>query len=622
MTRTVRHKPDWLVRRYVTLSLFEFGKILLYLDLDPTRWPVARPLAENCLVRQILIGGEEREEGGGLISDPDMSPAAMLRRDLKLELVDRADSSQCEALEVALSGKDLVVQGPRGPVSRRQSRIWWRPRWRVERLCCSWPKSLPHSKSFVGGSANWVWVTSALNCTAIGLRKLEVIQDIADRYRAAAHLQPPADYETALTRLTARRAALSEYIEIICAPAGALTDLTVGDALMQAGHARRKLGTSIRPLVAMGPSALDYKSLNWARLADAKGRLGQLAAAITELRQQGAVERHPWAGVSATEIMPHDHERLSVLLSEWADSAERVAEVTVEAWARISAGDQAVAAETFVALGVYRSAAAQAEVAARAAEQVFKRSFPRSPVGAGHLAALIEAAAATPLTAHAGALPYSMEPDAGAWLFQHGERLRTLKEARAKLLECFRSDAFDARPNDIEEWSAALAQRGLFAPLGSRWRVAGNAWKAIARPNVLKLSAKKKSELLADLRDYILDVTALAADAEVSVRLGKDGTKLEFDTKPLEEVARWAAMIRATMTRSLGDELLAAPTEALAELGEVRIGQVLGRLHGSGPIEPSGRHILVARRGSRRAARAATDGTSGVPGQRVDQPLR
>ena len=457
------------------------------------------------------------------------------------------------------------------------------------------------------------------------LRKLEVIQDIADRYRAAAHLQPPADYETALTRLTARRAALSEYIEIICAPAGALTDLTVGDALMQEpGHARRKLGTSIRPLVAMGPSALDYKSLNWAQLADAKGRLGQLAAAITELRQQGAVERHPWAGVSATEIMPHDHERLSVSLSEWADSAERVAEVTVEAWARISAGDQAVAAETFVALGVYRSAAAQAEVAARAAEQVLKRSFPRSPVGAGHLAALIEAAAATPLTAHAGALPYSMEPDAAStWLFQHGERLRTLKEARAKLLECFRSDAFDARPNDIEEWSAALAQRGLFAPLGSRWRVAGNAWKAIARPNVLKLSAKKKSELLADLRDYILDVTALAADAEVSVRLGKDGTKLEFDAeKTLEEVARWAAMIRATMTRSLGDELLAAPTEALAELGEVQIGDSCRQLHGSEPIEPSGRHILVARRGSRRAARAATDGTSGVPGQRVDQPLR
>ncbi len=114
VTRAIRHKPDWLVRRYVTLSLFEFGKILLYLDLDPARWPVDRPLAENRLVRQILIGSEERQDGGGLISDPDMSPAAMLRRDLKLELVDRADSSQCETLEVALSGRDLVIQGPPG----------------------------------------------------------------------------------------------------------------------------------------------------------------------------------------------------------------------------------------------------------------------------------------------------------------------------------------------------------------------------------------------------------------------------------------------------------------------------------------------------------------------------
>ncbi len=431
-------------------------------------------------------------------------------------------------------------------------------------------------------------MTSALNCTATRLCKLEVIQDIADRYRAAARLQPPADYETALARLTARRAALSDYIEIICAPAGAMTGLSVGDALMRAGRARRKLGAATHPLEAMGPSVLNSKSVDWARLADAKGRLGQLVSAIAELGQQGAIERHPWAGVSATRIMPHDHARLSILLSEWADSAESVAEGTVEAWARISAADQAVAAQTFIALAAYRSAAAQAEVAAIAAERVLKLSFPRSPVGAGQLAALIEAAIATPLAAHSSALPYSMEPGASTWLFQHGERLRTLREARAKLAECFRLDAFEARPDYLEEWSAALAQRSLFAPLGGRWRAAINAWKALARPSALKLPAKRKSELLADLRDHILGVTALAADNEVPVRLGEGGANLEFDTKPLEDVARWAGLVRTSLTRPLADALLVAPTGALAELGEIQICESLARFT---DLNPSGQAV-------------------------------
>ena len=118
VTESIRHKPDWTVRRYVTMGLFEFGKILLYLDLDPERWPNHEPISDRPLVKEILGGSEDPEgeprEASNWGPDPDDSPEATERRDLNLEIVDRADSSQCEALEVALAGHNLVIQGPPG----------------------------------------------------------------------------------------------------------------------------------------------------------------------------------------------------------------------------------------------------------------------------------------------------------------------------------------------------------------------------------------------------------------------------------------------------------------------------------------------------------------------------
>ena len=71
---------------------------------------------EHILVRQILDGiGIESGEGGGQQSrEPDFSDEAIKFRDLELELVDRADSSQCEALDTALRGTNLVIEGPPG----------------------------------------------------------------------------------------------------------------------------------------------------------------------------------------------------------------------------------------------------------------------------------------------------------------------------------------------------------------------------------------------------------------------------------------------------------------------------------------------------------------------------
>jgi hypothetical protein len=45
------HQPRWSVRRYATVALLNFSKLLMYLDLDPGRWPAHKPITTHPIIR-------------------------------------------------------------------------------------------------------------------------------------------------------------------------------------------------------------------------------------------------------------------------------------------------------------------------------------------------------------------------------------------------------------------------------------------------------------------------------------------------------------------------------------------------------------------------------------------
>src|SRR5690554_1228215 len=108
-------KPEWSVRRYGALALLNFGKMLMYLDLDPERWPLDdRNLIKHPIVQRFFkssensSGGEGRGSGGEHYIDEveqihDLYP-----------LIDDADSSQHSALIDVINGENLVIEGPPG----------------------------------------------------------------------------------------------------------------------------------------------------------------------------------------------------------------------------------------------------------------------------------------------------------------------------------------------------------------------------------------------------------------------------------------------------------------------------------------------------------------------------
>jgi len=104
-SQILKQKRRWRVRQQITLSLLSFGKLLMYLDLDPKPW-----IAKHKLVKELFEGNKSSaitlaEEFA--IDDPE------LRQEVPPLILD-ADSSQHSALIHALRGQNLVIEGPPG----------------------------------------------------------------------------------------------------------------------------------------------------------------------------------------------------------------------------------------------------------------------------------------------------------------------------------------------------------------------------------------------------------------------------------------------------------------------------------------------------------------------------
>jgi hypothetical protein len=117
--QVVARQDAWRIRRFVTLTLFtNLGKLLLYLDLDPDRWPEDRKPADHKIVRCLVGDGG----GGHSAARPLPSESEIAKKiDLDLCLVDRADATQARVLLDALDGQNLVIQGPLEQASLKPS---------------------------------------------------------------------------------------------------------------------------------------------------------------------------------------------------------------------------------------------------------------------------------------------------------------------------------------------------------------------------------------------------------------------------------------------------------------------------------------------------------------------
>ncbi len=117
LRRAIKDKHDWKLKRQMTLTLLSFTKMLLVRDIDPSKWPSLgtdqSELIDHPIVRMVFEGVGHQDGGNaGLgqdeVYDVDEHPHA------NIPLIYDADSSQHSALVDALSGRNMVIEGPPG----------------------------------------------------------------------------------------------------------------------------------------------------------------------------------------------------------------------------------------------------------------------------------------------------------------------------------------------------------------------------------------------------------------------------------------------------------------------------------------------------------------------------
>jgi thymidylate kinase len=102
-------KPKWAIDRFATTGFLSFGKMLMYLDLDPARWPITGGVADAPHIVDIFNGSYANY--GTMAEEFDIDGDEKLPR---LPLVMDADSSQHSAIIDVLAGKNIVIEGPPG----------------------------------------------------------------------------------------------------------------------------------------------------------------------------------------------------------------------------------------------------------------------------------------------------------------------------------------------------------------------------------------------------------------------------------------------------------------------------------------------------------------------------
>lgn len=108
---------EWRVRRFGTLATLSLGKLLMYLDLDPARWPNnGKALLEHEVVSHFFHDGAKQVDGqpSGITGQADYVLDDVEDIHENFPMIEDADSSQMSALIDILKGNSMVVEGPPG----------------------------------------------------------------------------------------------------------------------------------------------------------------------------------------------------------------------------------------------------------------------------------------------------------------------------------------------------------------------------------------------------------------------------------------------------------------------------------------------------------------------------
>ncbi len=324
-----KSKPDWCVRRYVTLSLLNFNKLLMYLDLDPDRWPEQGKLASHPVVAQFL-GAEKNDpntadEGFSREHDIDELPEVHRR----YPIIYDADSSQHSAIIDVLDGNSLVIEGPPG-TGKSQS---------ITNLIAAAISDGKRVLFVAEKLAALQVVKSRLDRAGLGdfclelhshkTQKRQFLNSIEERLNAHGEYRDAAEIEADINRYEKQKLTLKAHVELINSE-WKNTGLTPFRIFTAATRYRDGLSVPLLQLADgvsdAAPSDNQFTVEFRQRVGDKIDRYKEIFHAMeTQVLAVGdddniaasGISMHPWYGVKRDDLMHQEISRFTQALTHW-----------------------------------------------------------------------------------------------------------------------------------------------------------------------------------------------------------------------------------------------------------------------------------------------------------------
>ncbi|MFB1481488.1 DUF4011 domain-containing protein [Corallococcus sp. RDP092CA] len=316
-------RPGWGLERQVTLTLLSFGRLLMWRDLEPARWPQNSPLLANPLVQTLMggLGQANGPSGGGAplrerrsevydLDAPELAPPP---------LIADADSSQHSVLVDVLRGENLVVQGPPG-TGKSQT---------ITNLIGA---ALAAGKTVL-------FVTQKLAALEVVSRRLQQAglgefclelhshktqkQQFMEDLRRRLNLDANASAPRPLTeQLTSAAGILRAHSERMHKPFGAL-GMSPHDVFWRVSRAEVELGDAVVELDGLRFEGAEGMSST--SLAEVRDAVRGLAAQLGDVRRVAPLlSTHPWAGVTNDALTDKDRQTLVQRVASWEEATLRL----------------------------------------------------------------------------------------------------------------------------------------------------------------------------------------------------------------------------------------------------------------------------------------------------------
>ncbi len=315
----IEKKSEWKLHRYITLSLLNFSKLMMYLDLDPSNWPDTESLINHPIVSKFL-GGDSDLNAHPESESFDFGEEHLIDEvdDIhnKYPLIYDADSSQHSAIIDVISGENLVIEGPPG-TGKSQT---------ITNLIAA---ALLQKKKvlFVAekqAALNVVY--DKLKETGLGIfclnlhshrsQKKQILDDIKLRLDKRRTFREPDQLDSEISSYERLRERLSQHAELINSR-WKDTGKTIHEVLMAAARYRKYLNSDETHTPNLNIKGLTQEIIE--RNEEHIEIFQKVYESVLDTENK-SIKSHPWYGANNHDIQPYEQGIILKSLDEWQDS--------------------------------------------------------------------------------------------------------------------------------------------------------------------------------------------------------------------------------------------------------------------------------------------------------------